>query len=205
MRNTSLRVKTLTSEGGTDVFLAKYGRSGKLQWLIEAGGPGDDERQRSRLRRGRERLCDGRVHRVRDVSWDQRYRKDGDGAGANDIPGEVRAIGRTRLGANRDCVSTGATNVGFGVAVEPVTGSIYMTGMSQVDTTFSSSNGTTHSVAGPGTWHMVLVKYDTAGNFQWGQSNQAAPNSISHKVAVDAHDNAYVTGWMEGRNDLSQQ
>jgi hypothetical protein len=89
-------------------------------------------------------------------------------------------------------------NQGFGVAVEPITGSVYLTGMGQAQTQFSSSNGATHSVDGPWTWHMVLVKYDTAGNFQWGQTNEAAPNSIAHKVAVDADNNAYVTGWMEG-------
>src|SRR5581483_8859645 len=36
------------------------------------------------------------------------------------------------------------------------------------------------------------------GNFQWGQSNEAAPNSLGRKVAVDADNSAYVTGWMEG-------
>lgn len=93
----------------------------------------------------------------------------------------------------------GFTNAGYGVAVEPVTGSIYVTGISQLETTFSSSNGTTHSVAGLRDWQMILAKYDTAGNFKWGQSNQAVANSISHKVAVDAHDNVYATGWMEGQ------
>jgi hypothetical protein len=104
-------------------------------------------------------------------------------------------------------VQTGTTsdtvNQGESVAIEPVTGSIYVTGVTQGDTTFSSSNGTTHSVAGPETWHMVLVKYDTAGNFQWGQTNLAAPNSIPHGVAVDADNNAYVTGWMEGETTFS--
>src|ERR1700753_4402652 len=34
--------KTLTSTGGTDIFLAKFEDSGELRWLIQAGGPGDD-------------------------------------------------------------------------------------------------------------------------------------------------------------------
>jgi hypothetical protein len=46
---------------------------------------------------------------------------------------------------------------------------------------------------------MVLAKYDTAGNFQWGVTNAASPNTVGHKVAVDADNNAYVTGWMEGQ------
>jgi hypothetical protein len=46
---------------------------------------------------------------------------------------------------------------------------------------------------------VVLVKYSAAGNFEWGQSNEAEPNSAPRRVAVDADNNAYVTGWMEGR------
>ena len=41
---------------------------------------------------------------------------------------------------------------------------------------------------------MVLAKYDSRGNFQWGQTNAASINSVPHKVAVDAHDNAYEPG-----------
>ena len=190
--------KELTSEGGTDVFLAKYNRSGKLQWLTEAGGPGDDS--------GNDLGFDaaGNVYVTGVFTEFATFR------GIDGTEKTVGGMGHTIFLAKYTpsgalaWVQTGTTaflgveNAGFGVAVEPVTGSIYVTSLSQFETTFSSSNGTTHSVAGPGTWHMVLVKYDTAGNFQWGQSNQAAPNSISRKVAVDAHNNVYATGWMEG-------
>src|SRR5262249_41645240 len=33
---------SLTSRGGTDIFLAKYDSSGKLKWLTYAGGTEDD-------------------------------------------------------------------------------------------------------------------------------------------------------------------
>jgi hypothetical protein len=45
---------------------------------------------------------------------------------------------------------------------------------------------------------MFLAKYDSHGNFQWGQTNEASVNTVPHKVAVDARGNAYVTGWFEG-------
>src|SRR6185437_4068260 len=35
-------VTELTSQGGTDAFLAKYDKLGKLLWLVQAGGAGDD-------------------------------------------------------------------------------------------------------------------------------------------------------------------
>ena len=87
--------------------------------------------------------------------------------------------------------------VGLGVAVNPAAGTVYITGFAQEDTTFSSTNGTFNTVSGVGTWHMILAKYDTSGNFKWAETNAAQPNCIAYAVAVDAHDNAYVTGWME--------
>src|SRR5438477_12629654 len=44
---------------------------------------------------------------------------------------------------------------------------------------------------------MYLVKYDPNGNFQWGEWNQANPNSVGQDVAVDSSGSAYVTGWFE--------
>jgi hypothetical protein len=190
--------KALTSGGGTDAFLAKYDRSGKLSWLTQAGGPGDDIG------------FDLGFDSARNVYVTGVFTDSATFRGVNGTEKTVAGVGPTIFLAKYmpsgvlAWVQTGTTafdsqNKGFGVAVEPVTGSIYVTGISQGETTFSSSNGTTHSVAGPQTWHMVLVKYDTAGNFQWGQSNEAAPNSISYRVAVDADNNAFATGWMEGQ------
>jgi hypothetical protein len=190
--------KAVTSGGGTDVFLAKYDRSGKLIWLTQAGGPGDDN--------GFDLGFDaaGNIYVAGAFTDSATFR------GTNDADTTVSGLGETIFLAKYTpsgvlaWVQTGTAafnslNEGFGVAVEPDTGSIYVTGRSQGDTAFSSSNGTTHSVAGPSTWHMYLVKYDAAGNFQWGQSNQAEVNSLAHKVAVDAGNNVYATGWMEGQ------
>ena len=193
--------KALMSAGGTDIFLAKYDRSGTLKWLIQAGGPGDDSSFD---------LAFDAAGNVYVTGW---FAGSATFHGLNSTAESVTGAGQTMFLAKYRpsgvlaWVQTGTTydtvNQGESVAVEPITGSIYVTGVTQGDTTFSSSNGTTHPVAGPETWHMVLVKYDTAGNFQWGQTNLAAPNSIPHGVAVDADNNAYVTGWMEGETIFS--
>jgi hypothetical protein len=190
--------RALTSGGGTDIFLAKYDRSGKLKWLTQAGGAGEDDG------------FDVAFDAARNVYVTGEFTNSATFHGINSTDQTVVGLGKTIFLAKYTpsgvlaWVQTGTAtfdsiNEGNSVAVEPVTGSIYVTGIGQGDTTFSSSNGTTHSVAGPGTWHMVLVKYDTAGNFQWGQSNQAEPNSNSRRVAVDLDNNVYATGWMEGR------
>jgi hypothetical protein len=86
---------------------------------------------------------------------------------------------------------------GTGLAINSSADSVYLSMQAQANTTFSSENGSSSTVSGAGTWHTLLAKYNTAGDFQWAQPNQASPNSLPQGVAVDADDNAYVTGWME--------
>jgi hypothetical protein len=194
--------RSLTSAGGTDSFLAKYAPSGTLQWLIQMGGPGDDE--------GFDIAFDA----SRNVYVTGVFTDSATFHGLNNTNKTVTGNGQTIFLAKYSpsgvlawvqtgTDSFGGSNNGYGVAVDPGTGSVYVTGVSQGDTTFSSSHGGLHSVSGVGTWHMLLVKYDTAGNFQWGVTNAASPNTVGHKVAVDADNNAYVTGWMEGQTFFS--
>jgi hypothetical protein len=193
---------TLVSAGGLDFFLAKYGRFGELLWIVQAGGPGDD---------GGTSL-------------------DFDGAGSIYVTGGFTstAIFGSTNGATQTVTGTGSTiflakyrpsgalvwvqtgvvpldetNGGNGVVVDPAASTVYITAVSQGDVTFSSADGTLNTVPGVGTWHMVLVKYDTSGNFKWGETNAAEPNSIPYAVAVDAKDNVYVTGWLEDTTTFS--
>ncbi len=188
--------KTLASAGGTDIFLAKFGRSGELRWLLQAGGPGDDV--------GHDIAFD----REQNIYLAGSFTDSATFPSVNGPAKKVTGVGLTIFLAKYDpsgklaWVQTGTPsfsgqNEGFGVAIDPATGTVFFTGITQGDTIFSSSDGAEHTVPGVGSWHMFLVKYDSEGNFQWGQTNQASPNTIPHKVAVDAHDNAYVTGWLE--------
>ncbi len=195
---------TLVSAGGLDVFLAKFTHSGKLVWIVQAGGSGDDNALDLALDQS------GNIYVVGGFTSLAKF-------GSTD--GEVRTMtgnGSTIFLAKYspsgvlDWVQTGTASVGGvngaqGVAVNPASGTVYLTSVSQGDVTFSSENGASSTVPGPWTWHMVLGKYDTGGNFQWGQSNFAGPNSIPYGVAVDANDNAYVTGWMEDTTTFSSR
>lgn len=188
--------KTLESAGGTDIFLAKFGRSGELRWLLRAGGPGDDV--------GHDIAFD----REQNIYLAGSFTDSATFPSINGPAKSVTGVGLTIFLAKYDpsgklaWVQTGTPsfdgqNETFGVAIDPPTGTVFITGIAQGDTIFSSSDGIEHTLPGVGTWHMFLVKYDTKGNFHWGQTNEASPNTIPHKVAVDAQGNAYVTGWLE--------
>jgi len=173
--------RALTSEGGTDVFLAKYDRLGKLIWLIQAGGSEDDQ--------GFDIGFDaaGNVY-VTGVFTDSATF-----GGLKGTEKTVTGVGQTiflakyRPSGVLSWIQTGtatfdSANSGFGVAVEPVAGSVFVTGISQGNTTFSSSNGTTHSVAGPDTWHMVLVNSTPPAIFVGASQTQRRPTPLRTKL-----------------------
>src|SRR5882724_3567306 len=167
---------TLVSAGGTDIFLAKYGRSGELRWIVRAGGADDDSGQA---------LDFDRAGNVYLTGWFTNSATFGSTDGATTtVTGTAQAtifLAKYRPSGALVWVQTGDSpfdlNNGYGVAVDAAEGAVYVTGRASNDTTFSAANGENNTVPGNSSWHMFLVKYDTSGNFQWGQTNQAEPNS----------------------------
>ena len=195
---------TLVSAGGTDIFLAKYGRSGELVWIVGAGGPDDDS--------GQDLAFDGAGNIYLTGSFTNSATFGSTNGATKTVTGTGITIFLAKYHSSGALVwvQTGTAPfaqqnnpTSLGVAVNAAAGTVYITGFSQFDTTFSSSNGTANTVSGVGSWHMILAKYDTSGNFQWGETNAAEPNSIAYSVAVDANDNAYVTGWLEDTTTFS--
>jgi hypothetical protein len=187
--------QTLVSQGGTDVFVAKYGSDGHLVWIVQVGGAGNDIG------------FDVGVEGVGNIYVTGKITDTTTFQSLNGPSKTVIGVGETIFLAKYSptgtllWVQTGVTGVGnnegFGLAVQPATGTIFVTGRAQGQITFSSADGAQHSVPGPWVWHMYLVKYDQNGNFKWGEWNQANPNSVGYKVAADSSGSAYVTGWFE--------
>jgi len=194
--NANFGGQTLSSAGGMDIFLAKYSSSGDLLWALSAGGASDEagtdldfDKQGNVYLAGwfidnaTFHSTDGTEKVVASSGWTIFL--------AKYTPAGVLAWLQTGT-------ASGGNNDGLGIAVELASGTVYIVGRAYEKTTFSSSNGTQHTLAGPSVWHTFLVKYNTDGRFQWGQWNSASPNSIGRKVAVDPDSNAYLAGWLEG-------
>jgi hypothetical protein len=194
----------LTSNGGQDIFLAKLDPSGSVLWAIQAGGPNDDWGLAMALDGADNIYLTGMFYKSATFGS-----TDGSTIAVSG-PGDTSFLAKYNLSGVVAWVQTGTiTNGGicdgWGVAVEPTSGTVYLTGRSQGDTVFSSANGAHHVVPGVGFWHMFLAKYDTDGNFDWGETNGASPNSIGLSVAVDKRANAYVAGWLEDRTTFSSK
>jgi len=185
--------RTLVSAGDTDVFLAKFG-----QWVVQISGVAHDEGSDIALdNAGNVYLTGWFTNRAIFQSTDG-VSVTRSGLSETIFLAKYSSTGVVQW-VQSGTVSSVSINRGHGVAVDPVSGAVYLTGMSQGSTVFSSSNGSSNTVPGPGGWHMYLVKYHPDGNFQWGEWNEATVNSVPHKVAADALGNAYVTGWFEGQ------
>lgn len=187
----------VVSAGGTDIFVAKFSPNGKLLWLVRAGGAGDDQGNDIDLD------SSGNAYVTGWFKSSASFVSAGGGSTVATGSGETIFVAKySRTGA-LVWVRTGlgsytGINRGHALAVEPNTGTFYVTGIAQGGLSFSSSDGALHTVPGAGWWHMFLVKYDAAGSFQWGEWNQSAGNGMGRKVAIDADNSAYVTGWLEG-------
>jgi hypothetical protein len=189
--------RVLSSLGDTDIFLAKEGA-----WVVQIGGTGVDEGTS---------LAFDTAGNVYLTGW---FTDSASFSSTNGQTITVTGASETIFLAKYDVngvlqwVQTGiddlgGINRGHAVSVDPVMGAVFLTGMTQGNVTFTSSGGSSQVVSGVETWHMYLVRYDAAGNFQWGQTNTAAPNSIAHGIAIDSVDNVYVTGWFEGSSTFS--
>ena len=195
---------TLVSAGGLDIFLAKYAGPGKLVWIVQSGGSSDDS--------GLGLAFDGSGNVYQTGSFTNSATFGSTDGSSITVTGNGITLFLAKYTSSGALVWVQTGTAPFaqqnnpaclGVAVNPVAGTVYITGFAQDDTTFSSANGTVNDVPGVGTWHMILAKYDTNGNFQWGETNAANPNSIAYAVAIDANDNAYVTGWLEDQTTFS--
>src|SRR6266496_2232328 len=187
--------QTLSSQGGADIFLAKYGSGGKLLWIVQAGGVGDDGAFDVAVGGAGNIYVAGKITDTATFQSFNGHSKTVVGMGETIFLAKYSPTG-TLLWVQTGISGVG-TNDGIGLAVQPATGTVFVTGRAQSQVTFSSADGSQHTLPGPWTWHMYLVKYDQNGNFQWGEWNQANPNSVGIKVAADSSGSAYVTGWFE--------
>jgi len=189
----------LTSNGGPDIFLTKSDPSGTVLWAIQAGGPNDDWGQALALDGSDNIYLTGEFYNSATFGSTSGSTIAVTGNGYTIFLAKYNLSGVVAWVQTGTIPTTGDYNWGTGVAVNPTSGVVYLAGISQGSTTFTSVDGKTHVVPGNGYWHMFLAKYDTNGKFYWGETNGANPNSAGNSVAVDKAGNAYVVGWLENQ------
>ena len=193
---------TLTSQGGTDIFLVKYSASGKLLWALQSGGAENDEAQSLSLD------TDGNVYVTGYFTDSATFNSTNHTLKTVSGNGQTTYLAKYSPAGNLVWIQTGdasvnGVNFGSAIAVNSAANTVYVVLGTQGNTTFSSAGAASSTTDGPWTWHVLLAKYNTAGDFQWAQTNEGSPNSLPSGVTVDAQDNAYLVGWMEDQTTFS--
>lgn len=174
--------KSATSEGDADIFIAKYNTNGEAQWIQSAGSDGGE--------RGHDLTVDsqgsvfvtgefqgagkfGNVVKQSAGEFDTFVAK-------YDTDGVFQWV-QTSGGAGRE--------TGFGVAADPRTGDVYVSGVYFGTTTFGNVSMTS---AGDG--DIFLAKYNKDGAFQWMLSDGSTSSDAGRDLVIDPHGNVFMTG-----------
>lgn len=174
---------SITSAGNSDVFIAKYNRTGQLQWVKSAGGSSYDYGQAIAVDAGGNVYITGLYYNTttfENTSFTS--------AGNSDL-----FIAKYNSEGILQWVrSEGGTNNDFGqsIAVD-ATGNVYITGYFQGTSTF----GTTTVTSTPLPFDDVFIaKYTTNGTLQWVKSAGGTSGDFGYDIAADSNGNVYVTG-----------
>jgi hypothetical protein len=95
----------------------------------------------------------------------------------------------------RTILSGGTTgNQGYGIAVHPMTGDIYVTGPQSGTSTYNYGGGVTLTGLCT-TYNLYLLRYNAAGSIQWGRTTFAGTQETNfYGVAVDTSGKACAVG-----------
>jgi hypothetical protein len=197
-------VQSLTSNGLSDIFLAKYDASGNYVWSKRMGGINNDEGAGLAVDATGNCYLTGTYRGPNPVDFDPAagtqnlltpsgtdiYLAKYDGAG-NYV--WAKGIGGTSID-NGYCITIDAS------------GRIYSAGSFGETVDFDPGAGTAPLTAGTSNANGFVLQLNNAGNYVWAKA-QGGYNNVSHYeqgtgIAVDASGNSYVTGYFAGTVDF---
>lgn len=179
-------VKTITSAGLQDVFVARYDRNGNLVWVVSAGGTQAD------------------IGNAINVDNNGNVVITGEFAGTakfgtftlNSTAGNVNVFTAKLDSATGNFIwaKSGVgphTDRGLGIACDP-SGNVYVTGQFTDTITFDNNHYTNLYNA------IFLIKYNSSGKEQWFTYAGGGSFSIANGIAVNRKSEIYLTGDFTG-------
>jgi len=182
---------TLTSSGGSDIFVAKLDINGNWLWAKKAGGTDFDF--------GNSIAVDANGN-----SYVTGYFSGSANFGTTTLTSSSEyytEIYVAKLDINGNWLwakQAGGTDChdGYGIAVD-ANGNSYVTGYFKSNATF----GTTTLTSG-GIYDIFVAKLDSSGNWLWAKKAGGTNYDDGYGIAVDANGNSYVTGYFLGDADF---
>lgn len=191
--------RSITSTGSTDIFVVSYDVSGKYRWGFAVGGAGQDHGHAIRVGNNGKVYLAGLFSQSVDFDpsanttpltseggWDAflaQYDTNGNFQSAKRFGG--RANDQVRPG---------------GMALD-VRGNLYLAGDFALTTDFDLGQGVAN-LTSKGSGDIFVAKYDANANYIWAIGVGGAGLDAAHRLAVDANENVYATGWFVGAVDF---
>jgi len=190
---------SLTSAGGTDIFVAKFNRFGSVQWLRRGGGSNfvDEEGKSIAVDGSGNVYVTGYFNSMANFNTPSATGKNElVSAGANDI----FVAKYNTSGALQWLVRGGGTSGddGKGITVDG-SGNVYVTGYFNIMANFNTPSVTgSNELISAGDIDIFVAKYNTSGAIQWLRRGGGTGTDEGNGIGVDGNGNVYVVGFFSG-------
>jgi hypothetical protein len=171
---------------GFNAVLVKYDSSGNVVWVrAPFGGSADTDFTALAIDASNNIIVTGRQYSTAMMMYDVFVSVSGPyNAGFNLIVVKYNNAGTAQWA--KSTVTAPNQSIGYGIAVHPITGDIYVAGYQYGTSTYDYGGGVTltgtHTVN-----NLILLGYNATGSTQWGRTTAAgAADTIFYDVAVDA-------------------
>ena len=194
---------TLTSAGGSAIFVAKYDRDGRLVWATQAGGAGSDlGRGVSATERG-DSYVTGHFSGMATFGQGEPSQTTLTSAGNLDIfvakyDRDGRPVWATQAGGGA------GSDEGFGIATTQ-RGDSYVTGFFGGTATFGQGEPNETTLTSAGDFDIFVAKYDRDGRLVWAtQAGGGDGIDEGLGIATTERGDSYVTGFFRGMATFGQ-
>ena len=188
---------TLTSNGGTDIFISKLDSSGNFIWANSVGGNNNDH--------GRFVVSDSSGN-IYVTGFFQSIADFDPGASTFNLTsaGNHDAF-LLKLNAAGDFIWAGnmggsLSDDGYSIRLSS-TGFIYLSGFFQGTADMDPGAGVFNLTA-TGSSDIFILKLDTAGNLLWAKSIGGSNSTFVTAMKLDSDDNVLLTGYFDGNTDF---
>ncbi len=188
----------LTSNGSSDIFLAKYDTAGNLLWAFNIGGAGSDEGFSVAVDAQGNVYLTGKFAGTVDFSPTSAAYTLTSKGGADVFLAKYDASANLLWAFNIG--GNSSNDWGRSIAID-AQGNVYLTGVFEGTADFDPSI-TTYNLTSNGWQDVFVAKYSPAGNLLWAFNVGGTEWDEGCALAVDTQGNVYVTGWFWGSADF---
>ncbi len=188
----------LTSNGQSDIFVAKYDNAGNYSWAINVGGTADDIGNFVQVDATGNVYVTGFFEATADF--------DPGAATVNLIAGGGYDIFMAKYDNTGNYVwakNIGSTLNDIGTSLQlDALGNVYLTGYFTGTVDFDPGAVVVNLISTGNFFDVFIAKYDNSGNYSWAKNIGGAGNDLSNALQLDAVANLYITGTFQGTADF---